>query len=258
KLEEFIEKLNGDESVWRTKRSKQNEFYKVNQEEYKDWKESSECEKSTDKELNANDEIERSDEKIGQRDRVVEESDRIIQLEESISRETVIGSDNELTAVNKSESLAYKGPTTIAGLNLIIEHECFHSNFYFDTIGNKMIGYGSRCDANLCDKLRPPITVAQATNLLKTQLQEFECCVNQYVKYTQLNAAQFSSLVSFSSDLGCETLKGSILLRKLNKGDISGVSAEFAKWNRKSGKIDPALTKRRAAERELFCTNKCC
>lgn len=121
-----------------------------------------------------------------------------------------------------------------------------------------MIGYGYVCSANLCDKIRPPITVAYATNLLKTQIKLFENCVSQNVKNTELNAAQFSALVSFSFNLGCSSLKGSVLLTKLNKNDVTGAAAEFAKWNRTGGKVIPALTKRRAAERSLFCSNNVC
>lgn len=121
-----------------------------------------------------------------------------------------------------------------------------------------MIGYGYVCTANLCDKLRPPITVANANNLLKTQIKAFETCVSQNVKYSELNAAQFSALVSFSFNSGCSRLKGSVLLAKLNKNDVKGAAAEFAKWNKASGKVIPELTKRRAAERALFCSNRMC
>ncbi|XP_037031104.1 uncharacterized protein LOC119070744 [Bradysia coprophila] len=162
------------------------------------------------------------------------------------------------TACSNSLSKAYTGPTTAAGLNLIKEHEGFQPYFYTDSKKNKLIGYGYVCQANLCDKLRPPITVSQATSLLKAQLKSFEECVNANVRCGQLNAAQFSALVSFTFDLGCECLKKSALLLKLNKNDVSGASAEFAKWNRKDGKVTPELTRRRAAERQLFCSKNAC
>lgn len=121
-----------------------------------------------------------------------------------------------------------------------------------------MIGYGYGCSENPCDKIRPPITVAQATNLLKTQIKLLENCVCQNVKYADLNAAQFSALVSLTFNLGCSSLTRSVLLTKLNRNDVIGAAAEFAKWNKQGGKVIPALTKRRAAERALFCSNKVC
>lgn len=82
--------------------------------------------------------------------------------------------------------------------------------------------------------------------------------MTQNVQYTQLNAAQFSAVVSFAFNLGCETLKSSTLLKKLNRNDVPGAAGEFGKWNKKGGKVTPELTKRRAAERQLFCSNKAC
>lgn len=124
--------------------------------------------------------------------------------------------------------------------------------------GIKTIGYGYACHVNPCERIRPPLTVAQATTLLKNQVKSFENCVNQNVKYDNLNAAQFSALVSFSFNLGCGSLQRSTLLIKLNKNDVTGAAAEFAKWNKAGGKVLPGLTRRRAAERTLFCSNKAC
>lgn len=45
-----------------------------------------------------------------------------------------IGHCNEYTFFSSLFTLAYKGPTTAAGLNLIKEHEGFHSNFYTNSI----------------------------------------------------------------------------------------------------------------------------
>lgn len=125
---------------------------------------------------------------------------------------------------------------------------------------NKIIGYGYVCheNENLCDNLRPPISISQATRLLITRLKSFESCVNLNVQYCQLTANQFSALVSFTFNLGCQSLKGSTLLKKLNRNDVSGAAADFAKWNKNGSKVVPALTKRREAERALFCSNKAC
>jgi hypothetical protein len=79
-----------------------------------------------------------------------------------------------------------------------------------------------------------------------------------------LNENQFSSLVSFSYNVGTGALQDSTLLKKLNAGDYDGAAGEFGKWNKgtvknpKTGKKEKVelrgLTTRRAAERKLFET----
>ena len=44
----------------------------------------------------------------------------------------------------------------------------------------------------------------------------------------------------------------STLLRKLNKEDYDGASAEFNRWNKGSGVVLAGLVTRRAAETKLF------
>lgn len=46
----------------------------------------------------------------------------------------------------------------------------------------------------------------------------------------------------------------STLLRKLNSGDYSGAADEFLVWNKAGGVVVNGLSKRRAAERQLFLT----
>lgn len=94
--------------------------------------------------------------------------------------------------------------------------------------------------------------------MLKSQLKSIEECVNLNVRCAQLDAAQFSALVSLTFNVGCEDLKKSALLNKLNKNDVAGAAAEFAKWNKRGGKVIAELTKRRAAERQLFCSKSAC
>lgn len=94
--------------------------------------------------------------------------------------------------------------------------------------------------------------------MLKTQLTTFENCIKNNVTYNQLNAAQFSALVSFAFNVGCGALKRSTLLRKLNNNDVSGAANEFSRWNKGGGKVLNGLTRRRTAERELFCSNNVC
>lgn len=113
--------------------------------------------------------------------------------------------------------------TNQQGLKLIKEFEGFYPNYYIDPVGIKTIGYGHACHANSCGpEIKPPLTEAQATELLITDLQRsYEPCVEKAVT-VPLNDNQFSALVSFVFNLGCGAFKSSTLLRRLNaKGNNS-------------------------------------
>lgn len=157
----------------------------------------------------------------------------------------------------------YAGPTNQAGVNLIKEFEGFRANFYTDPVGIKTIGYGHGCHVYNCNvplngKYKVPLTQATGESLLKEDLKSYENCVKGAVTYGSLNANQFSALTSFTFNLGCGSLKSSTLLKKINGGDVTGASKEFAKWVNAGGKPLPGLVRRREAERKLFCTGSTC
>ena len=62
--------------------------------------------------------------------------------------------------------------------------------------------------------------------------------------------SQFDALVSFHFNTG--VIGHATLTRKHRAGDHAGAAAEFARWNRAGGRILPGLTRRRAAEAELY------
>lgn len=67
-----------------------------------------------------------------------------------------------------------------------------------------------------------------------------------------LNQHQFDSLVSFTYNVGTGALRDSTLRRRLNAGEYGAVREELAKWNKAGGTVLPGLTRRRAAEADLF------
>ena len=79
----------------------------------------------------------------------------------------------------------------------------------------------------------------------------FEKTVNTLVK-SKLTQNQFDALVSFVYNVGSGNFSSSTLLVKLNQGKYLEAANEFLKWNRAGGKPLSGLTRRRAAERELF------
>jgi GH24 family phage-related lysozyme (muramidase) len=62
--------------------------------------------------------------------------------------------------------------------------------------------------------------------------------------------AQFDALVSFHYNTGA--IARATLTRKHVAGDYAGAAAEFARWNRSGGRVMAGLTRRRAAEAELY------
>lgn len=95
------------------------------------------------------------------------------------------------------------------------------------------------------------ITEEKAEELLHLDMEKFERAVTRLVQVSY-NQNQFDALVSFAFNCGEGALQKSTLLRKLNAGDYLGAAGEFARWNKGGGKVLPGLTKRRAAEKELF------
>lgn len=63
---------------------------------------------------------------------------------------------------------------------------------------------------------------------------------------------QFDAMVSFAYNVGTGNLASSTLLRKHKAGDYKGAQAEFGRWNKAAGKVLAGLTRRRAAEAQLY------
>lgn len=64
--------------------------------------------------------------------------------------------------------------------------------------------------------------------------------------------AQFDALVSFTYNCGPANLVRSTLLRKHVAGMYASAASEFARWNKSGGQVLAGLTRRRAAEAELY------
>lgn len=137
-----------------------------------------------------------------------------------------------------------------AGLSLIKSFEGLRLEAYPDpaTGGDPWtIGYGHTGDV----EQGQVITEAEADELLRQDVAQFEICVNGALQ-VPVTQSQFDALVSFAFNVGCRNLRNSTLLRKLNASDDVGAAAEFARWNRAAGQVMAGLTRRREAERDLF------
>jgi lysozyme len=134
------------------------------------------------------------------------------------------------------------------GIKLIQFYESLRLQAYRDPIGIWTIGYG-HTGPEVIEGLQ--ITEAQADEILRKDLEEFEGYVNDYVK-VPLSQNQFDALVSFTFNLGPANLKRSTLLKLLNQKKYAEASKEFIKWDKAAGKTLAGLTKRRQAESSLF------
>ena len=99
----------------------------------------------------------------------------------------------------------------------------------------------------------PGITISQdkADTDLGMNVVDAVDTVNDYATVA-LTQNQFDALVDFTFNCGAGAFKTSTLLRKLNAGDYDGACAELTRWNKDNGQVVAGLSRRRAAEQELF------
>lgn len=142
-----------------------------------------------------------------------------------------------------------------AGIELIKTFEGLELKAYPDpgTGGEPWtIGIGTTVYPN-GQKVRPGdvITEAQAEEYLAHDLERFERAV---LKATGGKASQhqFDALVSFFYNVGEGAGSKSTLIKKHKAGDYAGAKAEFAKWNKAAGRVLAGLSRRRAAEAQLY------
>lgn len=136
-----------------------------------------------------------------------------------------------------------------AGLDLIKRFEGLRLNTYDDAANIKTIGYGHT--NNVTEGMT--ITEQEAEVLFLEDIDYFEAKVSELVDVS-LTSNQFSALISFTFNLGEGALGMSTLLKKLKAEDYKGAADEFIRWNKIGEIVEPGLTRRRQAERELFLT----
>lgn len=93
-------------------------------------------------------------------------------------------------------------------------------------------------------------TGAQCDERLKTDLIRYAREVDRALNGCPTNQLQFDALVSFHYNTGA--IASATLTRKHKAGDFEGASREFRRWNRAGGRVLRGLTRRRAAEAQLY------
>ncbi len=96
------------------------------------------------------------------------------------------------------------------------------------------------------------ITLQEAEALLQTDLTKFIEQIRNLIK-VELNDNQDNALLSFAFNLGPGNLAKSTLLKKVNANPADpSIKTEFMKWISKGTPYEKGLTRRRAAEADLY------
>jgi lysozyme len=83
-------------------------------------------------------------------------------------------------------------------------------------------------------------------------VQKFGVKVSRLIGFSTTSPAQFGAMTSLAYNIGIGNFGKSTLLKKHKAGDYIGAAGEFAKWNKAAGRVMAGLTRRRAAEAELY------
>lgn len=139
------------------------------------------------------------------------------------------------------------------GSDLIKSFEGLKLEAYRCSANKETIGFGSTFyEDGTPVKMGDVITKERADKLFEIISDSFAAKVRPLIK-SNVNANQFSSLVSFAYNCGINNLKSSTLLKKVNANpNDPTIEAEFAKWNKAAGKVLAGLTRRRKAESDLY------
>jgi lysozyme len=140
--------------------------------------------------------------------------------------------------------------TSDKGIEQIKSFEGFRSMPYLDTAHKLTAGYGHLMVPGDGLVQGSPITMGQATALLKQDVGFAEECVNS--SGVDLTQNEFDALVSFTYNLGCGAFKRSTLLKLLKEGRKNEAAVEFPKWCMVSNGHSDSILKRRLSEQECF------
>ena len=174
--------------------------------------------------------------------------------------------DDSLT-IKLKKSEIYIAPTPIKpqpkpiskfAINLIKEFEGFKDYAYIDTDGTPVIGYGLSRIGGLPVQIGDRISTTQADAALNAHIREIHQELEQIIK-VDLSDRQLSALTSIAFNVGVDNIKNSTLVRKINTKDYTGAADEFLRWDKANLQCAlvqmPGLSRRRAAERQLFLSH---
>lgn len=136
------------------------------------------------------------------------------------------------------------------GIDLIKQFEGYSSKAYPDPATGGApwtIGYGTTKGV----KPGMVITAEQAEKMLRDDVAKFESGVSSLIT-APTTQGQFDAMVSLAYNIGLGNFGKSTLLKKHNARCYTCAADQFRVWNRANGKVMNGLTKRRAAERQVY------
>ena len=136
------------------------------------------------------------------------------------------------------------------GIDLIKQFEGYSSKAYPDPATGGApwtIGYGTTKGV----KPGMVITAQQAEKMLRDDVAKFESGVSSLIT-APTTQGQFDAMVSLAYNVGLGNFGKSTLLKKHNARCYTCAADQFRVWNRANGKVMNGLTKRRAAERQVY------
>lgn len=95
-------------------------------------------------------------------------------------------------------------------------------------------------------------TVERARKRFRLHLAEFGEGVDRALAGKPATAAQKAALVALAYNIGLSAFSRSTVLKRHRAGDYAGAANAFAMWNKAGGRELTGLTRRRAAEAELY------
>jgi len=95
-------------------------------------------------------------------------------------------------------------------------------------------------------------TQEQADKRLEDDLTRFVAGVLKTSPGLKDHPNKLAAVASFAYNVGIGAYQGSTMRKHIDAGAWDLAAAEFQRWNKAGGKVLPGLTKRRAAERQLF------
>lgn len=136
------------------------------------------------------------------------------------------------------------------GIDLIKQFEGYSSKAYPDPATGGApwtIGYGTT------NGVKPGmvITAEKAEKMLRDDVAKFESGVSSLIT-APTTQGQFDAMVSLAYNIGLGNFGKSTLLKKHNARCYTCAADQFRVWNRANGKVMNGLTKRRAAERQVY------
>jgi len=140
------------------------------------------------------------------------------------------------------------------GLKIIKKYEGFRNHPYEDASGIPRIGYGNMFYDDGTEVLitDEPITIKKGIKQLRIFLKGCESMISRLVE-PELNQNQFDALISLIYKIGLDEFENSELLKKINNNpEDETIKDEFLKWNKKGGKVNKMMKKRRNEEAYLF------